>query len=319
MLFRILALPAAVAASVIPPRSSGTTCENPAVRKEWRTLSTDERNSYISAVKCLTTKPSTLGLNTTLYDDFPYVHNALNDDIHFVASFLPWHRYFVHVYEQALKDCGYTGAAAYWDWTLDSDDTAKSSIWDPITGVGGNGSPEKTVTIGMTTSKCVIDGPFKDLLPAYVTDTYQPHCLRRNFNDGTEHVGDMLSEAYTPDAVAKINALTDYVNFHNKLEGGPHGAIHSAVAGDMMPASSPNDPLFFLHHTQIDRLWTLWQQEDPESRTNAYGGIKTQNNPGEPAPPEATLDDILPMIKLAKDIPVRDVMSTQTDLLCYTY
>ncbi|KAI1464569.1 Di-copper centre-containing protein [Daldinia caldariorum] len=303
MLFRILALPATVAASVISPRSSGTTCENPAVRKEWRTLSTDERNSYISAVKCLATKPSMLGLNTTLYDDFPYVHNALNDDIHFVASFLPWHRYFVHIYEQTLKDCGYTGVAAYWDWTLDSDDTSKSSIWDPITGVGGNGSPEKTVQIGWSTYKCVVDGPFKDLVPAYVTNTYQPHCLRRTFNNGTEQIGNMLSEAYTPDAVAKINALTDYVNFHNKLEGGPHGAIHSAVAGDMMPATSPNGKF----------------SEDPETRTNAYGGIKTQSRPGQPAPAEATLDDILPMAKLAKDIPVRDVMSTQTDLLCYTY
>ncbi|OTB16984.1 hypothetical protein K445DRAFT_21175 [Daldinia sp. EC12] len=319
MLFRTLAFPAVVAASIIPPRSSGTTCEKPVIRKEWRTLSTDERNSYINAVKCLATKPSTLGLTTTQYDDFAYTHNALNDDIHFVASFLPWHRYFVHIYEKALKDCGYTGAAAYWDWTLDSDDTSKSSIWDPITGVGGNGSPEKTVTIDGSTYNCVVDGPFKDLLPAYVTETYAPHCLRRTFNNGTDQIGDMLSDAYTPEAVAKINAFTDYINFHNKLEAGPHGAIHSAVAGDMMPATSPNDPLFFLHHTQIDRLWTLWQQEDPEARTNAYGGIKTQNSPGGPTPPEATLDDILPMNNLAKDIPVRDVMSTQSDLLCYTY
>jgi hypothetical protein len=31
--------------------------------------------------------------------------------VHSVASFLPWHRYFVQIYEQALKECGYTGAA----------------------------------------------------------------------------------------------------------------------------------------------------------------------------------------------------------------
>ncbi|KAF3063763.1 Tyrosinase [Daldinia childiae] len=319
MLFRTLALPAAVAASITPPRSPAVTCENPTIRKEWRSLSSDERDSYISAVHCLAKQPSKLGLDTTQYDDFPFVHNALNDDIHFVASFLPWHRYFVHVYEQALKECGYTGAVAYWDWTLDSDDTSKSSIWDPVTGVGGNGDPNNTITIDGSTSKCVSDGPFKDLRPAYITDTLVPHCLRRNFNNGTEQIGNMFSEAYTPEAIAKINAFSDYDNFHNELEGGPHGAIHSSVAGDMMPATSPNDPLFFLHHTQIDRLWYLWQQGDPEIRTNAYGGIKTQSNPGEPTPPQATLDDIMPMLNIAKDIPVRDIMSTQSELLCYTY
>ncbi|KAI1662918.1 Di-copper centre-containing protein [Daldinia decipiens] len=317
MLFRTLAVPAAVAAaSIIPPRA---TCENPTVRKEWRSLSADERDSYISAVHCLAKQPSKLGLSTTQYDDFPFVHNALNNDIHFVASFLPWHRYYVHIYEQALKECGYTGAAAYWDWTLDSDDTPKSSIWDPVTGVGGNGDPNTPVTIDGYTYKCVSDGPFKDLRPAYLTDTYVPHCLRRNFNNGSDSIGDMFSPRYTPDAVAKIHALPDYDSFRINLENGPHGAIHSAVAGDLMPATSPNDPLFFLHHTQIDRLWSLWQQVDPETRVNDFSGFRTQNKTGQPTPAQATLDDIMPMRNLAKDIPIRDIMSTQSDLLCYTY
>lgn len=55
-----------------------TSCTNPGQRREWRSLSTAEQEEYISAVKCLTTKPSRLNLTTTLYDDFPYVHNELN-------------------------------------------------------------------------------------------------------------------------------------------------------------------------------------------------------------------------------------------------
>jgi hypothetical protein len=27
----------------------------------------------------------------------------------------------------------------------------------------------------------------------------------------------------------------------------------------MLPGSSPNDPIFFLHHANIDRLWSFWQ------------------------------------------------------------
>lgn len=55
-------------------------CTNPEQRREWRSLSTAEQEEYISAVKCLATKPSRLNLTTTLYDDFPYVHNELNSN-----------------------------------------------------------------------------------------------------------------------------------------------------------------------------------------------------------------------------------------------
>lgn len=54
------------------------TCTNPDQRREWRSLSTTEQEEYISAVQCLATKPSRLNLTTTLYNDFPYVHNELN-------------------------------------------------------------------------------------------------------------------------------------------------------------------------------------------------------------------------------------------------
>lgn len=27
--------------------------------------------------------------------------------------------------------------------------------------------------------------------------------------------------------------------------------------------ASPGDPIFFLHHAQIDRVWALWQKKDP--------------------------------------------------------
>ena len=31
----------------------------------------------------------------------------------------------------------------------------------------------------------------------------------------------------------------------------------------MQRMTSPNDPVFFLHHCNIDRLWALWQQSHP--------------------------------------------------------
>ena len=52
-----------------------TACTDPVVRQEWRGLSEAERRDYIEAVQCLRSSPSRLGLNQSLYDDFPYVHS----------------------------------------------------------------------------------------------------------------------------------------------------------------------------------------------------------------------------------------------------
>ena len=48
--------------------------------------------------------------------------------------------------------------------------------------------------------------------------------------------------------------------------GGPpglHNRTHAWVGGTMSGADSPNDPIFFLHHCNIDRLWALWQFRHP--------------------------------------------------------
>ena len=49
-----------------------------------------------------------------------------------------------------------------------------------------------------------------------------------------------------------------------KLENTPHGTMHVAV-GDYMGAfnTAGLDPLFWLHHANIDRLWVVWRNRDP--------------------------------------------------------
>jgi tyrosinase len=47
------------------------------------------------------------------------------------------------------------------------------------------------------------------------------------------------------------------------LETGPHDNVHGGVAGPdgvgfMISYLSPVDPIFFLHHANIDRLWDVW-------------------------------------------------------------
>ncbi|KAK1751256.1 hypothetical protein QBC47DRAFT_405960 [Echria macrotheca] len=290
-------------------------CTTPKLRKEWSKATQSERTSYINAVKCLTTKPSKLGLSHRLYDDFVWVHATLFPQIHSVPAFLPWHRYFVQLYENALHDCGYTGNAMYWDWVADSSAPSKAKVWDPVTGFGGNGNQTST-TWG---TNCVLDGPFKNLQLKYWNTEVRPHCLLRVWEPGYPeyNITEMLGASYTPEVMATINAETTYEGWHNGLENGPHGAVHQGVgnfAGDMGPQlSSPNDPMFFLHHTQVDRLWWLWQQQNPQARTLAYGGVR------EDGTTVATLDDILPMMGFAPDAKVRAYMDVKATNLCYKY
>ncbi|KAK8118267.1 uncharacterized protein PG998_006548 [Apiospora kogelbergensis] len=315
MRFSSLVLSASLGAAATIPRQAGDACANPAKRVEWRTMTPEVQKQYVDAVLCLKTKPSGMGLNTSRYDDFPYVHTKLDKTIHTVAMFLPWHRLFVQVYEDSLRDCGYTGPMAYWDWTLDTADVTKAPVWDATTGFGGNGDPAIDPLKESSRKKCLVDGPLRGFEVAYTMQGLDPHCLARNWNSGVAFPGDMLADAYTPDVVADVAAQARYQDFRYKLEGGPHGAIHSAVGGDMSPATSPNDPIFFLHHAQIDRLWTLWQQENPAVRTTEFGGPKTQNA----EPGEASLEDVMPYLGLVPDIRVSEVMSTHTSKLCYAY
>lgn len=46
--------------------------------------------------------------------------------------------------------------------------------------------------------------------------------------------------------------------FEPQIEYRPHGSFHNLVGGVMATLDSPMDPLFWLHHGQIDRLWAGW-------------------------------------------------------------
>jgi tyrosinase len=56
-----------------------------------------------------------------------------------------------------------------------------------------------------------------------------------------------------------------FAAFQSRLEG-LHGGVHIGVGGQMATARSPADPLFWLHHANIDRLWASWQQRHAGQR-----------------------------------------------------
>lgn len=227
----------------------------------------------------------------------------------------------------------------------------EASVFDSATGFGGNGVPG-TYTLPPDpdgTSKfydpqafvgCVQDGPFASYVirlgpGKLVTD----HCLVRG-------VDDSYKKYITSTEVAKLMSLPKFEQFHVELEGKPvtadhkvHTGGHDAVGGEMTnfyssPAGSCNffiinititvtynhftynsiDPLFHLHHANLDRLWWNWQLMLP-SRLYDISGRSTTEPPFE----NVTLDFVLEMGLLAPNITIRDVMNIHQQPSCYTY
>ncbi|KAH6855450.1 hypothetical protein B0I37DRAFT_56425 [Chaetomium sp. MPI-CAGE-AT-0009] len=55
-------------------RSAVPRCANPHIRREWRSLTTEERLEFIRAVNMLAELPSQWSGNGTMYDDFAILH-----------------------------------------------------------------------------------------------------------------------------------------------------------------------------------------------------------------------------------------------------
>lgn len=78
-IYMLAAVGAVAPAVALPANQPRAACTNPEKRIEWRELDPKHQKGYLDAVNCLTTKPSRIGLNSTLYDDFPHVHWELNN------------------------------------------------------------------------------------------------------------------------------------------------------------------------------------------------------------------------------------------------
>lgn len=184
---------------------------------------------------------------------------------HSGPAFLPWHRLMLVLLEihlqRVLSDP--TVALPYWDWAADGalppSEQAAAPLWRK-TGIGGSGRP-------------VADGPFR-------ADAYRVRIesdalgqLRTTDRGLTRELGaDPLSPTLpTPTMQSAALGQTAYdaapwsrgsSGFRSRLEGwtpfGMHNQVHVWVGGDMAPATSPNDPVFYLNHCNVDRIWEAW-------------------------------------------------------------
>jgi tyrosinase len=64
------------------------------------------------------------------------------------------------------------------------------------------------------------------------------------------------------------------------IEGQPHNWVHNSISGLMGLMLSPIDPIFWLHHANIDRIWTAWAklQHDRGKSVDPSSSVASQYN-----------------------------------------
>ena len=189
--------------------------------------------------------------------------------------FLPWHRAYLVAMEsigsELLGEPNF--AVPYWDWTAYSQlppqfvQEMHQGADNPLFHQGRRMGPNDTLAsvlmpFGVDAEQIFGQGNIDEIMSA---ESFQLFGSFKNQNqDSIEPTWQRMRGAGA------------------KLEREVHDYGHGAVGGDMgNPRVSPNDPIFYLHHCNIDRLWDAWnKQGNPnEAETNWRDFIFVDNFP----------------------------------------
>ncbi|KAJ5738634.1 tyrosinase central domain protein [Penicillium malachiteum] len=212
---------------------------------------------------------------------------------------------------------GYKGAQPYWDWPAYVEDGLENStIFD--------GGPYSLGSNGRGNSSCVYKGPFSNYtttfpyffndiimdnienngngsIPSWSFD-YSPNCFQRALDNESLRLNNNASD------IKQLLSQPTISDFQRHVAMGGDGA-------DLF--TSPTDPVFFLHHAQVDRMWWMWQFMDLENRRYALSGIQTLEN--FPASPELTLEDQITWGPLGRNYTTKSLMAVNDGPFCYRY
>lgn len=243
---------------------------------KFQTPPRENENSIAEAQNSNTSTPSASSMGhgsahtpPTNQDNSPLRDHSHRNAAHMGPAFLPWHREFLLRFESDLQKISPNIVLPYWDWATDAalKDSTKSPIWRNDF-MGGNGNPANDFIVE--------EGPFAaGKWEVLDEEGNLAGSLKRNFR-GNDHSLTLP----TREDVRKVLLVTPYdapdwnmtsnPSFRNQLEGfinGPqlHNLVHVWVGGHMgYVPTAPNDPVFFLHHANVDRIWAMWQIIHPE-------------------------------------------------------
>ncbi|MBM9505792.1 tyrosinase family protein [Actinacidiphila acididurans] len=240
-------------------------------RRNQRNLTSSQRQRFVEAVVELKRTGAYEKYVTTHAQYFAADGETGQRVAHMAPSFFPWHRYFVLLFERDLQLLDSKITVPYWDWTVDRGKNA--ALWGPDF-MGGD---------GRDSDGQVMTGPFAyrsghwTITNGVTTERY----LTRNMGRPSQPIalptaaeldGALRTAVYD---TAPWNSAPSTQGFRNKMEGWTvspakggylHNRVHQWVGGHMVSGTSPNDPVFWLHHSFMDLIWVRWQRRHPSSR-----------------------------------------------------
>jgi tyrosinase len=205
------------------------------IRKNANTLTAGERDRFLAAFAILNDN------GAGVFQDFRDMHVSMSDpEAHGRAAFLPWHRAFLLDLERELQAIDPSVTIPYWRF-----DQPAPAVFSPD--FMGRSTPGSQPDIAPTNP-----------LTTWATDG-QPGIQRRaRFVEQTE-AAQGLPGFPLRNQVDTLGLGSTYTSFR-AMEGSPHGAAHVSFDGNINAIhTAAKDPLFFMLHCNVDRLWALWQ------------------------------------------------------------
>jgi tyrosinase len=144
--------------------------------------------------------------------------------------FLPWHRLMLSQFEGVIREVLH-------------DEDFSLPYWNPVTG---------------NVDDLVLPAVFRDPGSPLYNGTRWP------WVNGGERIDKLYKDWLTLDALHEklyIDSPTGNLGFNPRLDINPHFLTHLALGGDMAEFSTVGgDPLFYLHHANLDRIWESWNR-----------------------------------------------------------
>lgn len=152
--------------------------------------------------------------------------------IHFGPAFLPWHRHFILRLENELQSIHESITLPFWDLTREDSSDLEAEPWKSFFGGRENkGGLIEWNDFEREQNEAVIYPPYTPRMPLSLKSEV-----------------DLLERP----------TYESFRSFEQELNG-IHVRGHRWVGKTMAGAESPADPLFYLLHCNIDRLWAFWQ------------------------------------------------------------
>jgi tyrosinase len=199
--------------------------------------------AYRDAVKAMKALPASDARNWTKQAE---IHN--NFCPHRNWFFLPWHRAYLVAFERICRQLSGKKdfALPYWDWT--GDPQLPAAFADP----NYNGQPNP-----------LFDGNRSSQTVSISTTWAGASVISQIDNEPTFEAFASTKPASSGGSQPWRNPATEGL-----LESSPHDHVHTSISGDMGTFMSPLDPIFWLHHCNIDRIWDRWNTNGHANTTD---------------------------------------------------